>query len=485
MGSHAVCVPFPAQGHISPMLQLAKLLHSRGFHITFVNTDFNHRRFIRSRGAEAVEGLPDFQSETIPDGLPPSDCDATQDVPLLCDSTRRTCLAPFLELLAKLNSSPDLPPITCIVTDGIMSCGAKAAELIGVPYAQLWTSSPISYLGYLHYRELAERGIFPFKAIGLSDRFSLIFRADEIFVSDGTLDTPIDWIPGLSNMRLKDIPSFIRTTDPNDILFNFVMTVTEEMLKSSSIIFNTFDEFDKEVLDVIAAKSSDVYAIGPLTLLSRQIPESQCKSLNSSLWKEDASCIEWLNKMEPNSVVYVNYGSVTVISGHHLKEFAWGLANSKHPFLWIVRPDVVMGESAVLPREFMEEIKDRGYITSWCPQEKVLSHPAVGVFLTHCGWNSLLEAVSHGVPLICWPFFADQQTNCRYACTKWGIGMEINPDVKRDEVEALVKEMMKGDNGKRMKLKAMGWKKKAEAANSLGGSSVCNFDRMIKEALHG
>ncbi|XP_017981758.1 PREDICTED: 7-deoxyloganetin glucosyltransferase isoform X2 [Theobroma cacao] len=422
--SHAVCVPFPAQGHVNPMMQLAKLLHSKRFHITYVNTEFNHGRLIRSRGEEAVKGLPDFQFETIPDGLPPSDRDATQEVPSLCESTRKTCFAPFLELLAKLNSSPELRPVTCIVSDGIMNFGIKAAEVLGVPYVQLWTSSTCGFLGYLKYRELTERGIVPFK--------------DENFVGDGTLDMPIDWVPGMNNMRLKDIPSFIRTTNPDDIMLNFAM----------------------------------------------QIPESQCKSLNSSLWKEDASCIEWLNKMEPKSVVYVNYGSVTVMSDHHLKEFAWGLANSKLPFLWIVRPDVVMGESAVLPKEFMEEIKDRGFTTSWCPQEQVLSHPAVGVFLTHCGWNSMLEAICEGVPLICWPFFAEQQTNCRYACTKWGIGMEINPDVTRDDVKALVKEMIEGDEGKRTRQMATEWKKKAEAANSIGGSCLGNFDRMIKKALH-
>ncbi|XVF61592.1 hypothetical protein PTKIN_Ptkin08bG0142400 [Pterospermum kingtungense] len=468
--SHAVCVPFPAQGHINPMLQLAKLLHSRGFYITFVNTEYNHRRLIRSRGEEAVKGLPDFRFETIPDGLPPSDSDATQDVPPLCDSTRRTCLAPLLELLDKLNSSSELPPVTCIVSDAIMNFSTKAAEEIGVPYVQLWTASTSGYMGYIHYREFAERGIIPFK--------------DESFASDGTMDTPIDWIPGMSNIRLKDIPSFIRTTDPNDSMFNFAMVVCEEILQSSSIIFNTFDELDKELLEVIAAKSPNIYAIGPLTLLSRHIPDIQCKSLNSSLWKEDTSCIEWLNKMQPRSVVYVNYGSVTVMSDHHLKEFAWGLANSKHPFLWIVRPDVVMGESAVLPKEFMEEIRGRGLITSWCPQEKVLSHPAVGVFLTHCGWNSVLEALTEGLPLICWPFFAEQQTNCRYACTTWGIGMEINPDVKREEVKVLVKETMEGENGKRMRLNALEWKKKAEASCSNGGSSLGNFDRMIKEVLH-
>ncbi|XP_021273737.1 7-deoxyloganetin glucosyltransferase-like [Herrania umbratica] len=505
--SHAVCVPFPAQGHVNPMMQLAKILHSRGFHITFVNTEFNHGRLIRSRGEEDVKGLPDFRFETIPDGLPPSDRDATQEVPSLCESTRKTCFAPFLELIAKLNSSPELPPVTCIVSDGIMNFGIKAADVLGVPYVQLWTSSTCGFLGYLKYRELIERGIVPFKGtiyifkiVSLQRSLSLLRYlqlwieclkidshypcSDENFVSDGTLDMPIDWVPGTSNMRLKDIPSFIRTTNPDDIMLNFAMSVTEECLKSSSIIFNTFDELDEEVLEVIAAKSPDNYAIGPLSLLSRQIPESQCKSLNSSLWKEDARCIEWLNKMEPKSVVYVNYGSVTVMSDHHLQEFAWGLANSKLPFLWIVRPDVVMGESAILPKEFVEEVKDRGIITSWCPQEQVLSHPAVGVFLTHCGWNSMLEAICDGVPLICWPFFAEQQTNCRYACTTWGIGMEINPNVMRDDVEALVKEMMEGDKGKRSRQKAAEWKKKAEAANSIGGSSLGNFDRMIKKALH-
>ncbi|GMI67938.1 ARABIDOPSIS THALIANA UDP-GLUCOSYL TRANSFERASE 85A1 [Hibiscus trionum] len=468
--SHAVCLPFPAQGHINPMMHLAKLLHSRGFHITFVNSEFNHRRLIRSRGEAAVKGLPNFHFETIPDGLPPSDADATQPVPPLCDSTRRNCFTPFLELLSKLNSSPHVPPVTCIVSDAIMNCGTKAAQLIGVPYVQLWTSSTVSFMGLLHYKELVQAGTVPFK--------------DEHFLSDGTLEMPID-IPGMPNMRLKDVPSFIRTTDPNDIMLNFCMEVSQECLESSSIIFNTFEELDKEVLQVLADKSPNIYAIGPLASLCRNlnIPEIQHNSLNTSLWNEDTSCIEWLNTMEPNSVVYVNFGSVTVMSNHHLIEFAWGLANSKYPFLWIVRPDVVMGESAVLPKEFMEEVKGRSFITSWCPQQQVLSHPAVGVFLTHCGWNSILEAVSEGMPLICWPFFADQQTNCRYACTTWGIGMEINPDVKREDVESLVREMMEGDDGKRIRQKALEWKKKAEAAINKGGSSLTSFERMIKETL--
>jgi len=302
-------------------------------------------------------------------------------------------------------------------------------------------------------------------------------------MSDGTLDTPVDWIPGMINMRLKDLPSFLRTTDADDIMFDFEGEEAQNCLKSSAIIFNTFDEFEHKVLEAIASKFPRIYTIGPLSLLCNQVSNSQVNSLNSSLWKEDSKCLEWLNQREPNSVVYVNYGSVTVMSGENLREFAWGLANSKHPFLWIVRPDVVMGDSAKLPEDFLEETKNRGFLASWCSQAQVLNHPSVGVFLTHCGWNSMTETVCGGVPVICWPFFADQQTNCRYACTHWRMGVEVNNDVKRDEVEALVREMMEGERGKEMRSKAKDWKKKAEEAVDVGGSSYSNFDRFIKEAL--
>ncbi|KAG6417421.1 hypothetical protein SASPL_119579 [Salvia splendens] len=105
--AHAVCVPFPAQGHVSPMLKLAKLLHHNGFFITFVNTDYNHRRLINSRGPAAVAGLPDFRFATIPDGMPPSDADSTQDFPSLCLSTSTTCLEPLCDLIQSLT-----PPAT-------------------------------------------------------------------------------------------------------------------------------------------------------------------------------------------------------------------------------------------------------------------------------------------------------------------------------------------------------------------------------------
>lgn len=172
------------------------------------------------------------------------------------------------------------------------------------------------------------------------------------------------------------------------------------------------------------------------------------------------------------------------MSEQHFKEFAWGLANSNCPFLWIIRPDIVLGDSTILSKEFFEEIKDRGFLTSWCAQDEVLSHPSVGAFLTHCGWNSTLEAICGSVPMICWPFFAEQQTNCHYACTSWGIGLEVNHDVKREEVASLVKEVIGGKKGKEMRERALDCKQKAEEATDYGGSSFDNFNRFVREALH-
>ncbi|KAI9120785.1 hypothetical protein K1719_007818 [Acacia pycnantha] len=97
-----------------------------------------------------------------------------------------------------------------------------------------------------------------------------------------------------------------------------------------------------------------------------------------------------------------------MLSLEQLYEFAWSLANSKKPFLWIIRPDLVKGGSVILSSEFLSETKERGLIAGWCEQEKVFNHLAIGGFLTHCGWNSIIESMCAGVPLTCWPFYGEQ-----------------------------------------------------------------------------
>ncbi|KAL3515524.1 hypothetical protein ACH5RR_022426 [Cinchona calisaya] len=320
------------------MLKLAKLLYHKGFYITFVNTDYNHKRLLKSRGPNSLDGLPDIRFETIPDGLPPSGADSTQDIPSLCESTSKNCLAPFSSLLSRLNNAaPDIPPVTCIVSDGVMSFTVKAAEQFGLPEILFWTTAACGLLGYSQYRLLLERGYVPLK--------------DMSYVTNGYLETKLDWIPGMRrDIRLRDLPSFIRTTSSDDYMLNFKITEVERIPKAQALILNTFDDLEHDSLNALSTVYYPVlvYSIGPSQLMLNQIQDERLKSIGSNLWKEESGCIEWLNNKEPNSVVYVNFGSITVMTANQLTEFAWGFANSKKPFLWITRPNIVVGDEAML-----------------------------------------------------------------------------------------------------------------------------------------
>ncbi|KAF6152049.1 hypothetical protein GIB67_031371 [Kingdonia uniflora] len=274
-----------------------------------------------------------------------------------------------------------------------------------------------------------------------------------VYLTNGYLNTPIDWIPGLRNMRLKDILTLIRTTDPNDFMFKFIQDEVENCLEAPAIIFNTFYDLEHQVLDEIKHIFPNVYTIGPLAMLGQHLPESEVKSMGSNQWKENSSCLQWLDKQYPGSVFYINLGSITVMTEKQLIEFAWGLANSKHPFLWVIWPDVIMGDSVTLPGEFMEETKERGLIYS-------------------CG-----------VLMVCWLFFAEQQKNCRYACVNWDIGMEIDDNAKREEFEVIIRKMMEGEKGKKLREKASEWKDMAQKASKGGSSHNNNIDRVIKKVL--
>ncbi|CAN6274376.1 unnamed protein product [Urochloa humidicola] len=470
---HAVLIPQPAQGHVTPMLHLAKVLHARGFHITYVNSEYNHRRLLRSRGPGSLAGADGFRFEAVPDGMPPSDNDdVTQDIAALCLSTTEHSAAPFRDLLARLNATPGCPPVSCVVADGVMSFAQRVAEEMGILALVFWTTSACGFMGYLHFAELIRRGFVPLE--------------DESDLTNGYLDTAIDWIPGMPGIRLKDIPSFIRTTNRDDVMLNFDGGEAQNARKARGVILNTYDALERGVVDALRREFFPrVYTVGPLAAFANAARGGELDAIGGNLWKEDTTCLRWLDTQRPGSVVYVNFGSITVMTAAQLTEFAWGLVGCGRPFLWVIRPDLVSGENAMLPEEFVTDTKERGVLASWCPQELVLSHPSVGLFLTHCGWHSTLESICAGVPMLCWPFFAEQPTNCRFVCTKWGIGMEIDNDVKREEVARLVHEAMDGESGKAMKVKAMVWKEKAREAVEDGGSSRENLDLLVEFLLTG
>ncbi|RLM80499.1 7-deoxyloganetin glucosyltransferase-like [Panicum miliaceum] len=466
---HLVFFPFPSQGHITPAFQLARLLHHcHGFDVTFVHTEHNRRRLLRARGPDALAGAPGFRFVAVPDGLPPSDEDASRDVEALLLSLP-TMVPHFKELVLS-----ELPAASCrrlLVSD--VDPILRAAEEIGLPCVTFWITSASSFMAMQQIRHLVAKGLVPLK--------------DAEQLRNGYLDsTVIDWAPGLpKGMRLRDFPTFIRTTDPDDAVLALTLRSTEcYRTVPSAVVFHTFEELESQVISAMSDILPPIYAIGPLPLLLR---EAGGASAGSSLSKENRACLDWLDGKRPNSVVFASFGSLVKLTGEQLAELAWGLASSGYEFLWVIRSDQkatgAAGGTALLPPEFLEETEGRGCVTSWCPQEAVLRHGAVGAFLTHCGWNSMLESVCAGVPMLCWPFAADQQTNSRMACTEWRVGVELSEDPGREEVEAAIRQVMGGGRAEEMRRSAAEWKDKAALAAGPGGSSWVNLERVVNEVL--
>ncbi|KAI4375874.1 hypothetical protein MLD38_013692 [Melastoma candidum] len=172
---HVVVVPYPAQGHINPLLKFAKILHGRGgFHVTFVNTRYNAHRLLKSRGPASLNDQPGFQFEAIPDGLPPVDADVMQNIPALSESLARTCLEPFVDLVSRVNRKGG-PPVSCFVFDAMMPFVAAAAEKFRLPAVAFWPPAACAIWGVAQYPKLIEKGLVPLK--------------DSSYLTNGFLDT--------------------------------------------------------------------------------------------------------------------------------------------------------------------------------------------------------------------------------------------------------------------------------------------------------
>ena len=167
---------------------------------------------------------------------------------------------------------------------------------------------------------------------------------------------------------------------------------------------------------------------------------------------------------------------------HEFVELAWGLADSKRPFIWVARPSLIRGfESGDLPDGFREEVGDRGRIVDWVPQDEVLSHPAVGAFLTHNGWNSTMEAVSEGVPMIARPFLGDQYGNAMFVCSVWRVGVEVRVEdqLDRGKIQDAIGELMVNKRGKEVRDRMANLKEMAEKGIKEGGSSHTAFLNLV------
>ncbi|CAM0907940.1 unnamed protein product [Alopecurus aequalis] len=195
------------------------------------------------------------------------------------------------------------------------------------------------------------------------------------------------------------------------------------------------------------------------------------KSYGFNLFGSDAPCMDWLEKQSISSALLVSYGSFASYDETQLEELGNGLCDSGKPFLWVVRSN----EAHKLSEKLKTKCENIGLIVSWCPQLEVLAHKAIGCFVTHCGWNSTLEAMVSGVPIVGIPYWADQPTIAKYVESAWGIGVRArkneNGSLGRGEIERCIRDVMDGEKKDDYRRNAAKLMQNAKEAMQEGGSS--------------
>uniref|UniRef100_J3MJP5 Glycosyltransferase n=1 Tax=Oryza brachyantha TaxID=4533 RepID=J3MJP5_ORYBR len=261
----------------------------------------------------------------------------------------------------------------------------------------------------------------------------------------------------------------------------FIARVDNAMRAAAmGVVFNTFHAIEAPVLHKIRRQllTRATFAIGPMHRLLGA-PEEH------GLHAPDRGCVAWLHAQAPRSVLYVSLGSVARIDREVFDEMAMGLAGSGVPFLWVIRPAFVTGtadgDAPPLPEPLAPVVADgKGKVVTWAPQRDVLAHPAIGGFWTHCGWNSTLESICEGVPMLVQPCFGDQTVNARYVTQQWGVGLELGEVFDRARVAEAVRKLMVGEEGAAVRERARDLKAKARQSVEDDGASAAAIDRLVR-----
>ncbi|ESQ28622.1 hypothetical protein EUTSA_v10018509mg [Eutrema salsugineum] len=286
-------------------------------------------------------------------------------------------------------------------------------------------------------------------------------------------------IPGVPPMKGSDMPKAVLERD--DEVYDAFIMFCKQLSKSSGIIVNTFDALENRAIKAITEELCfrNIYPIGPLIVRGRT---------GDNHGDNASSCLDWLDSLPEQSVAFLCFGSLGLFSKEQVNEIAIGLERSEERFLWVVRnpPEIdSMAEpdlKTLLPEGFLNRTGNRGMVVkSWAPQVPVLNHKSIGGFVTHCGWNSILESVCAGVPMVAWPLYAEQRFNRVVIVDEIKIAIPMNEletgFVSSTEVEKRVREIMQ-DGPVREKTKAM--KNAAESALTETGSSHAALNALLQ-----
>ncbi|KAI3798186.1 hypothetical protein L1987_33455 [Smallanthus sonchifolius] len=426
---HVLLISQHAHGHLNPCIQLAINLTRAGARVTLATT-VNGFHKLKSLPPHHGLSFASFSDDHDDDENAPKSPGYIHDLNHVGSET----LADLIKTLSKTGNK-----VTLLVFTLFLPWAAFVARELNVPSALLLIQTATSFSIYKRFFN----------------------KRDGIFVANKDIDTSMSLkLPGLPLFKWVDFPTFALPTSP---YFPDMSSVIKEHLQfleenpDTHTLVNSLDGLEPDSIDSI----TNAVVIGPL--------------VSSSFSGNRGSYFQWLDSKLDKSVVFVCFGSMAVLTKAQKEEILHGLIESGRPFLLVLRD---AGEER-------KEFGEQGLIVGWCSQTEVLRHRAIGCFVTHCGWNSVLESMVAGVAVVGYPLFADQTTNAKMVEEVWenGVRMKVDEEmvVGREEIKRCLEVVMDGgESAEEIKKWVEKWRKVAEESVKDGGSSMVNLNLFLE-----
>lgn len=443
--AHVLVLTYPAQGHINPLLQFAKRLASKRVKATLATTYYT----VKSIHATTV-GV-----EPISDGFDEGGFKQAPSVKAYLESFKTVGSRTLAEIILKYKDSES--PVNCIVYDSLLTWALDVARQFGIYGAAMVTNS--------------------------ASVCSLYWQINHGLLTLPVQETAPLTLPGLPSLASSDLPSFLAQPASNPAYLAAILELFGSFNKNDWVLCNSFEELEKELLRAM-------FGLWPLVMIGPLVPSAYLdqqivgdSAYGANLWEPTGDqCMRWLATKPEKSVIYVSFGSMADIAANQVDEIARGLKASNKPFLWVAKEN-----ENKLPVEFVNSVGETGLVVRWCNQFNVLAHQAVGCFITHCGWNSILEGLSLGVAIVAVPQFSDQPTNAKFVEEVWEVGVRAKKNkagiVTGEELNKCINEVMDGERSEKIKRNVSKWREFAKKAVSVGGSSDKNVDEFVVRLL--
>ncbi|KAL3515299.1 hypothetical protein ACH5RR_022201 [Cinchona calisaya] len=466
---HVFFFPLMAQGHMLPTLDMAKVFSSRGVKATIITTHLHAPMFnkaiekSRQLGFDISICVVKFPAAEagLPEGTESPDQLKSQDMVtnfFLATSLLQETVEQLLQ-----ECRPH-----CLVADFFFPWATDAAAKFGIPRLVFHGSSSFS-------RSAAE-------GIGRYKPHKNVSSDSEPFV--------IPDLPHEIKMTRGQISIHQRQETETEFK-KLLVKARDSELTSYGVVVNSFYELEPEYVDYYTKKlGRRAWHVGPFVLCNKEAEDKAERGKKSDIDQQE--CLKWLDEKTPNSVVYICFGSLSGFTAAQLHEIAKGLEASGQQFIWVVRKCVDEEDSERwFPEGFEERMKEKGLIIKgWAPQLLILEHESIGAFVTHCGWNSILEGVCSGVPMVSWPLFAEQFFNEKLLTDVLRIGIGVGARdwsrfttsvIKSEALSRALDRIMVGEEAFTIRGRSKALKEMARKAVEEGGSSYCDFNALIKE----